>query len=507
MSQVLLQEGLLQSWPSESSCEMGNIHCSEGCAEADKHVVSDGLIRNIDGDPSNTQSVESKSVTRKGRIKLLVSKLGTTLDRILFVDESPPQSNDSRRVHGGVLLHGCDTPEEHFDRHDVIIATMKDCQLTSVKGLQAAGLEFELRKCSTCLLLDEEKKCEDSQNEEGNDCPDAMKDYDSIVQFGLLECEDCCTRLVHRQSETLVERDNRRKFISDGQMYDEVSRCCMEFAQDFMIKEYGMKWITIDSENEGYPIRALVTETHPAAGGSSISRPTVLIITGKGKVGAGIFSRQHIQTTGVEPSTALFTIKQAKMRNMNVVLLDPNVNGERKSYMAVEKSMSKLFNYIEETADDENASSRYPLLIQAHSAAGGNIVRYLMDKSHCYLQHLQAIAFTDSTHNIQWVNKHPELSQFLESSAAIYFRSSKNEFGYSQPQPAGEDMSPDSSWLRRFGKIRTCWAGTTEHSLSDWSARKHIWEHFDKQTNLQALDHASENENASEKGSDSNKIL
>lgn len=495
---VLDELELLQNWPSEESFEMGNVHCSSSCTGAEEQVVSNGLICNIDSnvyaESSNNQRSGTKTnlATRRERMKRVVtdisSKVNNTLDRLLFVDDVPPTQNISRKVHGGILLHECDTPEEHFDRHDIILETMKDCQLKSDKGLKAAGLQFELKRCSNCLLLDKREGEHSPENDERRFVRVELDgEVDSMDSLRTLKCEDCHTRLVHSKSGIMIEHHNRRKFIADGEMYDEVSRCCMEYAQDMMINDYGMKWITIDHENEGDPIRALVSKTHPAAGGSSISRPTLLIITGKGKVGAGIFSRQHIQTTGIEPSTALFTIKEAQSRNMNVVMLDPNANGERMSYIAIEKSMSKIFDYIENSSD-ENSVSQYPLLIQAHSAAGGNIVRYLMDKSECYLQHLQAIAFTDSTHNVQWVKNQPQLAEFLESSAAIYFRSSKNDYGYSQPHPAGEDMSPDANWIRRFGNIRTCWAGTTEHSLSDWSARRHIWDHFDKNIDLEQLE-------------------
>eukprot|EP00540_Astrosyne_radiata_P013346 CAMPEP_0116854708 /NCGR_PEP_ID=MMETSP0418-20121206/18785_1 /TAXON_ID=1158023 /ORGANISM="Astrosyne radiata, Strain 13vi08-1A" /LENGTH=65 /DNA_ID=CAMNT_0004487585 /DNA_START=8 /DNA_END=205 /DNA_ORIENTATION=- len=39
----------------------------------------------------------------------------------------------------------------------------------------------------------------------------------------------------------------------------------------------------------------------------------------------------------------------------------------------------------------------------------------------------------------------------------------------------------DEHWERRFGATKTCWAGTTEHSLSDWHARRFIWDLFDSQ--------------------------
>jgi hypothetical protein len=154
-------------------------------------------------------------------------------------------------------------------------------------------------------------------------------------------------------------------------------------------------------------------------------------------------------------------------------MLDPNVRGERQAFSVIDQSMRKLFGYILESSDQEQ--EEYPLLIQAHSMAGSYVVRHLLDCSKQYLRHVRAIAFTDSTHNIQWCKTVPELFDFLQSSASIYFRSSKEDCA-----EAGREINSDANWRRRFGNIRTCWAGTTEHSLSDWSAREFIWKHFDR---------------------------
>jgi hypothetical protein len=46
---------------------------------------------------------------------------------------------------------------------------------------------------------------------------------------------------------------------------------------------------------------------------------------------------------------------------------------------------------------------------------------------------------------------------------------------------AGDPVQTDSFWKHRFaGNIRTLWAGTDEHSLTNWFAHAKIWEHFDR---------------------------
>jgi len=46
----------------------------------------------------------------------------------------------------------------------------------------------------------------------------------------------------------------------------------------------------------------------------------------------------------------------------------------------------------------------------------------------------------------------------------------------------------DSFWEHRFGKIRTLWAGTADHALSNWAGHDHIWLHFDRHTVKDAVD-------------------
>jgi len=47
-------------------------------------------------------------------------------------------------------------------------------------------------------------------------------------------------------------------------------------------------------------------------------------------------------------------------------------------------------------------------------------------------------------------------------------------------------VSTDQFWEHRFGKIKTLWAGTPDHSLSNYAGRNAIWGHFDEHTSEEA---------------------
>ena len=65
---------------------------------------------------------------------------------------------------------------------------------------------------------------------------------------------------------------------------------------------------------------------------------------------------------------------------------------------------------------------------------------------------------------------------------------------------AGDECPKDRFWSHRFGEVRTVWAGTTEHSLSNWTAHKPIWEHFDKIREETAGTEANEGANRKSSG-------
>ena len=43
------------------------------------------------------------------------------------------------------------------------------------------------------------------------------------------------------------------------------------------------------------------------------------------------------------------------------------------------------------------------------------------------------------------------------------------------------ESETDSFWIHRFGKVKTMWAGTADHALTNWAAHSSIWDHFDDQ--------------------------
>ena len=303
---------------------------------------------------------------------------------------------------------------------------------------------------------------------------------------------DCALRLVHvppasvDRPPTLIEADNYETFIANGKMYDEVSRLCSEYAQMIMMKEGGLCWVTI-CEDRG--IRAMITGDRMAdqAAGRKIKRKknVLLIITGKGKVRAGIFSRRHIIATGLESSTALPFVREAKRRNMDIVILDPNANGDANGMDTVDTSLRYLFPRTNERKED--------IFVIAHSMAGAQIVRYLhgdkqVGKDPCHtgdeqeaqvlFRMIKAVAFTDSNHNINWTKKtNPQLTEMLVGPSCLYIKSHK--IHQDDPKELGALHHDCQFWRHRFGDIRTIWAGTHEHALTNYTARHYIWDHFD----------------------------
>lgn len=131
------------------------------------------------------------------------------------------------------------------------------------------------------------------------------------------------------------------------------------------------------------------------------------------------------------------------------------------------------------------------LYVLSHSASGGHLVRYFLGKAQSpFLRNIRAVAFTDSTHSIQWAAKTDDkkyLFDKLQSEQCVYFRVSKERGNVAMAgdgdkwylHPAGEKVQTDSFWLHRFGKIQTMWAGTDEHAMTNWYAHTKIWDHFD----------------------------
>ena len=317
--------------------------------------------------------------------------------------------------------------------------------------------------------------------------------------------QSCTTRLFHIASDTMITESNHKMYIADGKYYDEVTRLCMEYAHDVMKDVGNLEWKKIDEDGQNDDIKALVTkhrnDTHNES--RQTATKSVLIVTGKGKVGAGIFSRRLLLTHGIEPASALFLIKSLVRnhkavsniqghtaesgsprqpgRNNNhirFVLLDPNCLGPQKALEVFERSCDRL---VFDASND--CTSVYVL---AHSMAGSQLVRYFLRKSQQeapatavdrYLSQIDSVVFTDSNHNINWVSKKlPTVAKFLQGPRCLYVKSHKV---HEKQKHLGERHHNCEYWKHRFGSIKTIWAGTREHALTNYTSRFHILDHFD----------------------------
>ena len=401
-----------------------------------------------------------------------------------------------------VLLHGCETLDQHFCKLDCLIDDAKKHH--GLEGLQRLGLEFRF----VPHPADDDDSGSDTESDESGqeEVQGSTRLFCRISQYArAMELEQSGGTL--DRDAIMVTSSNRREFIADGEMFEQVARLCQEYAQDCMIDAGSLKWVTI-CEN-GEPIRVLIDSDHVCNSNTASNNevPTLLITTGKGKVRAGIFSRRHLMTTGMEASTALPMVMEAKRRGMRVILVDPNARGERMGMTTYEKSLDHIFfqtnhmgattttnnnnnlssepsNNIESLNKEEEEKRKYklgPLYILAHSASGAQLVRYLLDREEL-IHSIQSIAFTDSTHNIQWTKTKLDLHNFLQSNKALYFKTSSETVDFETKEVVGSEAETDQYWEHRFGTIKTVWAGTEEHSLSNFTAHSHIWQHFDTAT-------------------------
>lgn len=362
------------------------------------------------------------------------------------------------------------------------------------------------------------------------------------------DCDNCLGPSDTTTEPKLITSQNRKLYIADGSHYELLCTLSQEAAHEAMCQTFNLHWVTIcDDEQHHEHVRALVDEDHPLAleekdvleellGAHHVNiyeaesegnddskfehlsspnnkKSTLLIATGRGKVRAGVFSRLHLLTAGIEVGTAWHNIREARNRNMSVVIIDPNARGEQEGMETFRKSVIRLFaraasrvrhslqheehgdSYMQHSTRHDHVTSIY---ILAHSASGGQLVRHLREDP-SLLPTIKAIAFTDSTHNVQWCKDHSSLMQFLSAQNCVYLRS--NDVRASQScinvSSRGKDIAcqcincednrknaglvadTDSFWEHRFGKIRTLWAGTADHALSNWAAHDSIWLHFD----------------------------
>jgi hypothetical protein len=187
-----------------------------------------------------------------------------------------------------------------------------------------------------------------------------------------------------------------------------------------------------------------------------------------------------ITKVSLEPPimTALPLVREAKRRGFRIVVIDPNVHGDAQGYNTFRKTMDFVLS------DQCFGGGRQPPLVyMCHSASGGHMARHLLEAPAEDIHNIQAVAFTDSTHSVQWAKTNQVLHDFLQSPKCVYFRSSREQDGVDVNKwylhAAGQPVQTDSFWVHRFGTIRTLWAGTNEHSLTNWFAHAKIWEHFD----------------------------
>ncbi|KAL3796118.1 hypothetical protein HJC23_000621 [Cyclotella cryptica] len=382
---------------------------------------------------------------------------------------------------------------------------------------------------------------------------------------------------------TPITPANRQTYIADGKHYELLTKLAQEAAHDIMRRTFDLEWVTICNDaHHDEEVRALVDSDHRLLflredenrevveellgvchhvdhgedekkerdeavlfqsqqqqqqqlihdstidSHKEMNTSTLLIATGRGKVRAGIFSRFHLLTAGIEVGTAWHNIREARMRDMGVVIIDPNARGEHEGMETFKRSVRGLFTRAvgkmrprgersaspttavidqqQETRELQTSSSpsspmnlTSSIYILAHSASGGQLVRHLREDP-SLLPSIRAIAFTDSTHNVQWCKDDPSLMNFLSTNHCIYLRS--NDVRSSQScihvssrgkdiacqcvncthnrKNAGVVADTDSFWEHRFGKIRTLWAGTADHALSNWAGHDHIWLHFDR---------------------------
>ena len=353
------------------------------------------------------------------------------------------------------------------------------------EGLLELGLEYRCLPCS---------KHVHQQASATNDNSTDTTEHCKSKPTPLLHCLDCSHRIYLLQengNDILVTTDNRKKHIP-GRIYDPAAKAAQEEVVEWMKRDFGMKELPLFSTNtddsekeckEAIVVNALVTTKQPH---NDPNKGTLIIMNGRGVARAGILSTRHTFESGVEKGSAAVHIHEARQRNMAVVCLDSNAQGSTKILESVCQSLDSpaLVPYLRDT----------PLYFLCHSAAGGNLVQYLLRTTTTSrtpsfsLDQIRALVFTDSTHDLQWLSlqKNPNMVAFLQSPTCLYIRNNREHVGDTfgpnhKHQAAGDpyNTSRDQHWKKRFGDIRTVYAGTTDHSLMCYQARHVIWEFFD----------------------------
>jgi hypothetical protein len=454
------------------------------------HAVLEVITHDKEGDL--TLSLPHQN--HDNHISIYLDKVIKAFKKHFLQPSKPPIPAKYCRSAPSTLLMGTETPHQHWDE----VYRVMDVAGTSTgkEGLDLIGLEY--RRIA----------------------PSALDDPIHVPTSS----SGCTTELYHTSSNMKITLANRKKFIADGEMYELIVRLVQEYAQELMIQEGDLEWRSVcEEERLGNPIRLLVSKGHPESSaarkngkrrkdgivksGSKESK-LLLITTGKGKVRAGIFSRQHLLISSIESSTALPMVIDAKRRGMKIAILDPNARGDRKGMITYEKSMNVLFGCPNGNAESINEGDglggigdmydndevdgtalegkRHSLFAETsiyalvHSASGSQLARYLKEKGHHLIPRIKSLAFTDSTHSIQWIKNDASILSLFQSDKAIYVRSANEDRDYDwDKHKAGDICEHDPHWDHRFGTVRTIWAGTKDHSLCNWTAIDQIWQHFD----------------------------
>jgi hypothetical protein len=343
----------------------------------------------------------------------------------------------------------------------------KDQQETEdyAKQLRNLGFEYRVIPCAQHQIHDD-----DDNNIECNNTNHQAVCLDCQTRLFFIENNDCGVE---------INAENQKDYVPKGPKFDDVSLLCQKFIQENLIKRYKLQTITIPNDDDDDPInynKPLSVLVTPLLYEDTKS-PILIIIPGKGESRAGILSVKQIVLSGLEVGSTEFYLHRASLSGISTILLDPNTYDTTKGLSCMTKSLSRLFQ-------NSRLHDR-PILFLAHSAAGGYLVRYLLlgDRRHLLRSNTRAICFTDSTHNIQWTKQDNDLYTFLQSDRCLYVRHTGTHhtetFAKSEDRRLGDEIPHEDHWKRRFGNIRTVWAGTTEHSLICWTARHIIWDFFE----------------------------
>ena len=143
------------------------------------------------------------------------------------------------------LLYNCTTSIEHYTYIDTIIKQIQN--LHGIHGLKNAGFNY-------------------------------ITTTDHNMDSSNSSSSSIYTKLIHESSHTIITKSNRKIFIADGEMYEQIVRLCQEYVQELMIKEGNLYWITVcnghnvgngtgnddnnsSSDLECNPIRVLVDQS------------------------------------------------------------------------------------------------------------------------------------------------------------------------------------------------------------------------------------------------------